>query len=143
MGVTWTKEQEKVISLRDRNILVSAAAGSGKTAVLVQRILRMILDPVHPVDIDRLLIMTFTRAAAGEMRERIARALEEALYEDPDNEHLQRQTTLIHTAQITTIDGFCSYVIRNYFHLIGLDPGCKTAEEGELKPGNACRPRKC
>ena len=133
MGVTWTKEQEKVISLRDRNILVSAAAGSGKTAVLVQRILSMILDPVHPVDIDRLLIMTFTRAAAGEMRERIARALEEALYEDPDNEHLQRQTTLIHTAQITTIDGFCSYVIRNYFHLIGLDPGCKTAEEGELK----------
>lgn len=133
MGVTWTKEQEKVISLRDRNILVSAAAGSGKTAVLVQRILSKIMDKAHPVDIDRLLIMTFTRAAAGEMRERIARALDEALYENPDNEHLQRQTTLIHTAQITTIDGFCSYIIRNYFHLIGLDPGYKTAEEGELK----------
>ncbi len=133
MGVTWTKEQEKVISLRNRNILVSAAAGSGKTAVLVQRILSKIMDKEHPVDIDRLLIMTFTRAAAGEMRERIARALDEALYENPDNEHLQRQTTLIHTAQITTIDGFCSYIIRNYFHLIGLDPGYKTAEEGELK----------
>ena len=91
------------------------------------------MDPEHPVDIDRLLIMTFTRAAAGEMRERIANALEDALCENPDNEHLQRQTTLIHTAQITTIDGFCAYVIRNYFHLIGLDPGYRTGEEGELK----------
>lgn len=133
MGVKWTEEQQKVISLRDRNILVSAAAGSGKTAVLVQRILGRIMDSTHPVDIDRMLIMTFTRAAAGEMRERISRALEQALYEDPDNEHLQRQMTLIHTAQITTIDGFCAYVIRNYFHLIGLDPGYRTADEGELK----------
>ena len=118
MAVNWTKEQEQVINLRNRNILVSAAAGSGKTAVLVQRILKKVMDPEHPVDIDRLLIMTFTRAAAGEMRERIANALEDALCENPDNEHLQRQTTLIHTAQITTIDGFCAYVIRNYFHLI-------------------------
>lgn len=133
MGVTWTEEQQQVISLRDRNILVSAAAGSGKTAVLVQRILSKILDREHPVDIDRLLIMTFTRAAAGEMKERISCALEQALYEEPDNEHLQRQMTLIHTAQITTIDGFCSYIIRNYFHLIGLDPGYRTADEGELK----------
>ena len=133
MGMKWTEEQQKVISLRDRNILVSAAAGSGKTAVLVQRILSKIMDPVHPVDIDRMLIMTFTRAAAGEMRERLSRALELALYEEPDNEHLQRQMTLIHTAQITTIDGFCAYVIRNYFHLIGLDPGYRTADEGELK----------
>ncbi|MDC7289496.1 helicase-exonuclease AddAB subunit AddA [Blautia schinkii] len=133
MGVTWTEEQSKVISLRGRNILVSAAAGSGKTAVLVQRILAKITDKEQPVDIDRLLIMTFTRAAAGEMRERISRALEQALYEDPDNEHLQRQMTLIHTAQITTIDGFCAYIIRNYFHLIGLDPGYRTADEGELK----------
>ena len=133
MAVKWTKEQEQVIRLRNRNILVSAAAGSGKTAVLVQRILGKIMDPEHPVDIDRLLIMTFTRAAAGEMRERIANALEDALSENPENEHLQRQTTLIHTAQITTIDGFCAYVIRNYFHLIGLDPGYRTGEEGELK----------
>ncbi|MDO4306083.1 MAG: helicase-exonuclease AddAB subunit AddA [Eubacteriales bacterium] len=133
MGVKWTEEQQKVISLRDRNILVSAAAGSGKTAVLVQRILGRIMDRTNPIDIDRMLIMTFTRAAAGEMRERISRALEQALYEDPDNEHLQRQMTLIHTAQITTIDGFCAYVIRNYFHLIGLDPGYRTADEGELK----------
>lgn len=133
MAVTWTEEQKKVISLRDRDILVSAAAGSGKTAVLVQRILGKIMDPSHPVDIDRMLIMTFTRAAAGEMRERIGKALEQALYEEPENEHLQRQMTLLHTAQITTIDGFCAYVIRNYFHLIGLDPGYRTADEGELK----------
>ena len=73
MGMTWTDDQRKVIELRDRNILVSAAAGSGKTAVLVQRILKKVMDPEHPVDIDRLLIMTFTRAAAGEMRERIAK----------------------------------------------------------------------
>ena len=133
MGMKWTEEQRKVITLRDRNILVSAAAGSGKTAVLVQRILGKIMDPERPVDIDRLLIMTFTRAAAGEMKERISRAIDQALYENPDNEHLQRQATLIHNAQITTIDGFCSYIIRNYFHMIGLDPGYRTAEEGELK----------
>ena len=104
MAVNWTKEQEQVINLRNRNILVSAAAGSGKTAVLVQRILKKVMDPEHPVDIDRLLIMTFTRAAAGEMRERIANALEDALCENPDNEHLQRQTTLIHTCLLYTSD---------------------------------------
>ena len=130
MGVQWTKEQQEVIRLRDRNILVSAAAGSGKTAVLVERILSKITDNTHPADIDRLLIMTFTRAAAGEMKERISAVIEKALGEDPDNEHLQRQTTLLHTAQITTIDGFCAYIIRNYFHLIGLDPGYRTADEG-------------
>ena len=101
--------------------------------MLVQRILSKILDKEHPVDIDRLLIMTFTRAAAGEMKERISAALEQALFEEPDNEHLQRQMTLIHTAQITTIDSFCSYIIKNYFHMIGLDPGYRTADEGELK----------
>ena len=133
MGMKWTEEQRKVITLRDRNILVSAAAGSGKTAVLVQRILSKIMDPKRPVDIDRLLIMTFTRAAAGEMKERISNAIDQALYENPDNEHLQKQATLIHNAQITTIDGFCSYIIRNYFHMVDLDPGYRTAEEGELK----------
>ena len=88
MGVTWTEEQQKVISLRDRNILVSAAAGSGKTAVLVQRILSKIMDTERPVDIDRLLIMTFTRAAAGEMKERISAAIDQILHDNPDNEHL-------------------------------------------------------
>lgn len=133
MGMQWTEEQKKVIELRERNILVSAAAGSGKTAVLVERILTMLMDPVRPVDIDKLLIMTFTRAAAGEMKSRLSQALEDALEQEPDNEQLQRQTALVHNAQITTIDGFCAYVIRNYFHLIGLDPGYRTGEEGELK----------
>lgn len=133
MAVNWTKEQKQVIDLRNRNILVSAAAGSGKTAVLVERIISMVIDEKRPIDIDRLLIVTFTKAAAGEMRERIGQALEICLAADPDNEHLQRQTNLIHRAKISTIDGFCSYIIRNYFHTIDLDPGFRMADEGELK----------
>ncbi|MFQ8689803.1 MAG: UvrD-helicase domain-containing protein, partial [Blautia sp.] len=93
MGVNWTPEQRQVIQLRDRNILVSAAAGSGKTAVLVERILQMITDERRPVDIDRLLIMTFTRAAAGEMRIRLEQALSQKLEQDPGNEYLQRPAT--------------------------------------------------
>ena len=133
MTAKWTKEQEEAIRLRDRNILVSAAAGSGKTAVLVERILSRVTDPDHPADIDRLLVVTFTRAAAGEMKERIGQALEKRLLEDPDNEHLQRQGALLHHAQISTIHGFCTYVIQNYFHRIDLDPGYRIGEEGELK----------
>ena len=133
MAVKWTADQQKVIDLRNRNILVSAAAGSGKTAVLVERIISMVMDPNHPMDIDRLLIVTFTKAAANEMRERIGAALEKQLEEHPEDQHLQRQTTLLHHAQISTIHGFCSYVIRNYFHKIDLDPGFRMADEGELK----------
>ena len=133
MAVQWTEEQQKVIDLRERNILVSAAAGSGKTAVLVERILQLISEGDHPLDVDQLLVVTFTRAAAAQMKERLTRALLEKLETDPDNEHLQRQTTLIHHAQITTIDGFCSYVIRNYFQQIDLDPGFRITDEGEQK----------
>lgn len=133
MAMKWTEDQQKVIDLRNRNILVSAAAGSGKTAVLVERIISMVMDKEHPMDIDRLLIVTFTKTAANEMRERIGNALEKRLEEDPDNQHLQKQTTLLHHAQISTIHGFCSYVIRNYFHKIDLDPGYRMADEGELK----------
>lgn len=133
MAVQWTEEQQKVIDLRERNILVNAAAGSGKTAVLVERILQLISEGDHPLDVDQLLVVTFTRAAAAQMKERLTRALLEKLETDPDNEHLQRQTTLIHHAQITTIDGFCSYVIRNYFQQIDLDPGFRITDEGEQK----------
>ena len=133
MGVSWTREQQQVIDLRKRNILVSAAAGSGKTAVLVERIIKMIPEGEHPVDIDRLLVVTFTNAAAAEMRERIGAAIEKALEEHPDSEHLQRQLTLIHNAQITTIDSFCLYVIRNHFHEIDLEPDFRIGDEGELK----------
>ena len=133
MGVVWTDDQLKVINLRDRNILVSAAAGSGKTAVLVERIIKMVTDRERPMDIDRLLVVTFTNAAAAEMRERIGDAVERALKEQPENEHLQRQLTLIHNAQITTIDSFCLYIIRNHFHEIDLEPNFRIGDEGELK----------
>lgn len=133
MGVNWTREQEQVIYLRNRAILVSAAAGSGKTAVLVERIIQMITDREHPVDIDRLLIVTFTNAAAAEMRERITSAIEQALEESPEDVHLQRQQTLVHTAQITTIDSFCLSVIRDHFDMLDLDPAFRIGDEGERK----------
>lgn len=133
MSVTWTQEQQKVIELRNRNILVSAAAGSGKTAVLVERIIKMLTAQENPIDVDRLLIVTFTEAAAAEMKERIREAVEKELEVQPENVHLQRQATLIHSAQITTIHSFCLSVIREHFHVIDMDPGFRIAEEGELK----------
>lgn len=133
MAVTWTKEQRNVIEYRDRNILVSAAAGSGKTAVLVERIIRRITDPKAAVDIDNLLVVTFTKAAAAEMRERIGAAIERACEEHPEDTHLRRQSALIHNAMITTIDSFCLFVVRNHFEEIGLDPNFRIADEGEMK----------
>ena len=90
-SVKWTKEQQKVIDTRNRNLLVSAAAGSGKTAVLVERIIQMVIDDNNPVDIDKLLVVTFTNAAASEMRERIGEALERKIDEQPDNKYLHKQ----------------------------------------------------
>lgn len=133
MGVMFTEEQKQVIHLRNRNILVSAAAGSGKTAVLVERIITRLTKDEQPLNVDELLIVTFTEAAASEMKERIYEAIEKALEKEPDNIHLQRQATLIHQAQIMTIHKFCLSVIRNYFHTIDLDPGFRVGEEGELK----------
>lgn len=133
MGIIFTETQRKVIEQRDCNLLVSAAAGSGKTAVLVERIVEMVCAGEQPVDIDRLLVVTFTNAAAAQMREKISRALNERLSLDPENEHLQRQSTLLYNAQITTIDSFCLFVLRNQFHTIGLDPGFRIAEEGEMR----------
>lgn len=133
MGVKWTEQQQKVIDLRNRNILVSAAAGSGKTAVLVERIIQKITDEQSPVDVDRLLIVTFTEAAAAEMKDRIREAIEKKLEENPGNVHLERQATLVHSAPITTIHSFCLSVIREHFHVIDLDPGFRIGEDGELK----------
>lgn len=133
MGVNWTPEQKKVISLRNRNILVSAAAGSGKTAVLVERIITMLTEDNPPLNVDELLSVTFTEAAAAEMKERILLAIEKKLEENPNNIHLQKQSTLIHSAMITTIHSFCLSVIREYFHTIDLDPSFRIGEEGELK----------
>ncbi len=128
----WTPKQKEVIDARGSNLLVSAAAGSGKTAVLVERIIRLICDEEHPVDIDRLLVMTFTNAAAAEMRERIAQAIERKLEEEPEREHLQVQAALVHRAQITTIDSFCLSLIRDHFNMLDLDPGFRIGDEGEL-----------
>lgn len=133
MGMKFTPEQQRVIELHNSNILVSAAAGSGKTAVLVERIIRMICDGEHPADIDRLLIVTFTNAAAAEMRERIAAGITARLETDPGNEHIQKQSALLHNAQITTIDSFSLFLIRNHFNEIGLDPDFRVADEGEIK----------
>lgn len=128
----WTEAQQKVIDTRNKNLLVSAAAGSGKTAVLVERIISMISEGDKPLDIDHLLVVTFTNAAAAEMRERIGKAIEAKLMKEPDNQHLQKQVSLLQSAQITTIHSFCLNVIRNYFHRIDLDPSFKIAEESEI-----------
>ena len=133
MARNWTDEQKKVIELHHRNILVSAAAGSGKTAVLVERIIKMVTDPDKNIDIDKLVVVTFTKAAAGEMRQRISEAIEERLELNPEDEKLQKQLTLIHNAQITTIDSFCLNIVRNNFTSADIDPGFRTADEGELK----------
>lgn len=133
MAVKYTSQQQRVIDARGHNILVSAAAGSGKTAVLVERIIRLVTDEQHPIDIDRLLVVTFTRAAAAQMRERIAAAIRKRLTEEPGNRHLQRQETLLHNAQITTIDSFCTFLLHNNFGDIDLDPGFRQMDEMEAK----------
>ena len=133
MSVTFTQDQRAAIDVRDASVLVSAAAGSGKTAVLVERIIALVSDESRPLDIDRLLVVTFTNAAAAQMRERITQALSRAVEENPSSEHLVRQLTLVHNAQITTIDSFCLYLIRNHFDEIGLDPDFRVADEGEVR----------
>ena len=132
MAVNWTSKQQEVIDSRNRNLLVSAAAGSGKTAVLVERIIQMISEGDRPLDIDQLLIMTFTNAAAAEMRERIGAAVEQKLKERPEDEHLWLQAALIPQAQITTIDSFCLNIIRSHYNSLDIDPAFRMGDEGEL-----------
>lgn len=131
MANRWTEQQEQAIVLHNRNLLVSAAAGSGKTAVLVERIIRMITEE-SGIDVDRLLILTFTRAAAMEMKERIATRINRMLAENPENIRLRRQAALLGHANITTIDSFCLRVVRDYFGELDLDPDFRVGEEGEL-----------
>ena len=132
MAINWTKEQKAVIESRNRNLLVSAAAGSGKTAVLVERIIRMITEGENPLDIDQLLVMTFTKAAADEMRERVLLAVDEKLKEAPENGHLQMQAAMIPYARITTIDSFCLGIIREHYNQLDIDPAFRVGDEGEL-----------
>src|SRR5699024_9520429 len=120
-GSPWTDEQWKAITTRNTNMLVAAAAGSGKTAVLVERIIHRLVAENDPLHVDRLLVVTFTNAAAAEMRKRIGVALESKLADEPNHLHLRRQLSLLNQASISTLHAFCIDVLRHYYHKIGLD----------------------
>ena len=136
MAANWTDEQRAAISVRDKKVLVAAGAGSGKTAVLTERVISRITDEKDPVDIDELLIMTFTRAAASEMRDRIFKRIEETISDYPYGskmyERLRRQAVLVEYAKITTIDSFCLSVIREHIDMTPLDPSFRIADQGEI-----------
>ncbi len=129
----WTPAQEQSFSVQGRSLLIAAAAGSGKTAVLVERVIRMITHPTNPVDVDRLLIVTFTRAAAAEMRQRLSDALAEKMAAEPDNQMYARQQMLLPRAYISTIHGFCARFLREFAGQTDLPMGFKVAEEGQTK----------
>lgn len=131
MGVSWTDEQRQAIDNRGGTLLVSAAAGSGKTAVLVQRVLDRVTDPEHPCDVDSFLIVTFTKAAASEMRGKIADALTDLAAKQPQNLRLRRQLMLVHRAKITTVHAFCMGLVKEHFHELGLPPEFRTADDSE------------
>ena len=125
----WTPEQQDAIEARGGTVLVSAAAGSGKTAVLVERFIRRITDPVAPVDADRMLVVTFTRAAAGEMRERILAALNARIAAEPGNAALRRQKLCLARAHISTVHGFCSDLLREFFCRVDIAPDFRVADD--------------
>ncbi|MCI9126498.1 MAG: helicase-exonuclease AddAB subunit AddA [Eubacterium sp.] len=129
--MNWTSKQLEVINTRNRNILVSAAAGSGKTAVLVERIIGLITDKKSDVNVDELLVVTFTRAAAAEMKERLRERLEE-LQKEENSDNIEKQLALLNNATITTIDSFCAKVVKENFDKINLDPGYRLADETEI-----------
>src|SRR5690625_2469851 len=129
--VKWTKEQTDAIYQSGQDILVAAAAGSGKTAVLVERIIQKVLNEADPIHIDQLLVATFTNAAAQEMRNRVAAALERALEENPESAHLKQQLTLLQQASISTLHSFCLDLVKRYSYLIDIDPGFRIADEIE------------
>ena len=127
----WTAAQQHCIDTRGGSVLVSAAAGSGKTSVLIERVVRRITDAADPVDIDRLLIVTFTKAAAAEMKQRLSARLAGFIAAEPENTRLRRQQMLLPSAPISTIHGFCTSLLREHFDLIGLSPRFRVAEEKE------------
>lgn len=132
MEMNWTASQKNAIDLTGSNLLVAAGAGSGKTAVLVERVITRVLDDKNPVDIDQFLVLTFTKAAAGEMKEKISKRISQKLLEDPDNSHLQRQMSLIHKANINTIHSFCNELVRENYHLLDLSSDFRIADQTEL-----------
>ena len=130
-NVKWTDEQKQAIYEKNTNILVAAAAGSGKTAVLVERIINKIIN--DNVDIDKLLVVTFTNAAASEMKQRVLDAIYKKLNENPENENLQKQILLLNKANICTIDSFCLDVVRNnFFELKNVSPNFRIADTAEI-----------
>jgi len=133
MGVNWTCQQLEAIETRGGNILVAAAAGSGKTAVLVERIIRMITDKENPVSVDRLLVLTFTDAAAAEMKRKISVAIAKKMEEDPDNEWLREQSIKVGSAPISTIHSYCSRMLTNNAHLTDLPAEFSLIDETENK----------
>ncbi|WHZ04493.1 helicase-exonuclease AddAB subunit AddA [Neobacillus sp. YX16] len=132
-GATWTEDQWKAIMEKNKDILVAAAAGSGKTAVLVERIIQKVVSEDDPIDVDELLVVTFTNASAAEMRHRIGEALEKAINKDPKSRHLRKQLSLLNKASISTLHSFCMEVIRKYYYLIDVDPGFRIADETEAQ----------
>lgn len=129
----WTEEQKKAIDSRDGTILVSAAAGSGKTAVLVERVIRRLMDKEKPCSAEKLLIVTFTRAATSQMKERIFSAISDKLRENPDDDNLKHQLVMLPFANISTIDSFCGDIVRENFHSVDLTPDYRLLEGAELK----------
>ncbi|QDP39754.1 helicase-exonuclease AddAB subunit AddA [Radiobacillus deserti] len=127
----WTKEQEEAIYSHGSHILVAAAAGSGKTAVLVERIIQKLLNKENPIDIDRLLVVTFTNAAAQEMRNRVGEALEKSLEQNPGSHHLKKQLSLLQQASISTLHSFCLDVVKKHAYLLDIDPGFRIADDIE------------
>ena len=132
-NVTWTDDQWKAIMAYGQDILVAAAAGSGKTAVLVERMIKKVLSKENPINVDELLVVTFTNASAAEMRNRISEALEKAINEDPTSTHLRKQLSLLNRASISTLHSFCLDVIRKYYYLIDIDPGFRIADSTEAQ----------
>lgn len=131
--VTWTDDQWKAIMAKGQDILVAAAAGSGKTAVLVERMIKKILSEEDPFNVDELLVVTFTNASAAEMRHRIGEALEKAISENPKSVHLRKQLSLLNKASISTLHSFCLEMIRKYYYMINIDPGFRIADETEAQ----------
>lgn len=129
----WTTQQNNAINARNRNILVSAAAGSGKTAVLVERVIKIITDKTNPVDIDRLLVVTFTNAAAAEMKFRISKSLNKLIKENPNDSYYKRQLSKLPNAKITTIDAFCSNLVKEHFYELSINQDFSLLDEGELE----------
>ena len=129
--VTFTDAQWRAIWEKGGDILVSAAAGSGKTRVLITRLIEKVLDETHPIDVDQLLVVTFTNAAAAEMRQRMADALDEAIADRPDDERLRDQLTLLNKAHISTLHSFCLHVVKQYAYLLDIDPGFAIADQME------------